>query len=39
MSAIDGAREIVRCIWDNKFEKTVLPPQYSEAFAAIGNDF
>jgi RecB family exonuclease len=39
LSAIEEARNIVRCIWNNQFEKTVPPPKYSEAFAAICNDF
>ena len=39
LSAIDEARKIVRSIWNNEFEKTVPPPKYSEAFAAICNDF
>jgi len=39
LSAIDEARQIVRHIWNNEFEKTVPPPKYSEAFAAICNDF
>jgi len=39
LSAIDEARQIVRCIWNNEFEKTVPPPKYSEAFAAICGDF
>jgi ATP-dependent helicase/DNAse subunit B len=37
LSAIDEARTIVRHIWNDSFEKTVPPPQYSEAFAAICN--
>jgi ATP-dependent helicase/DNAse subunit B len=39
LSAIEGARSIVRAIWNNEFEKTTPPPKYSEAFAAICNDF
>ena len=38
-SAIEEAREIVRCIWNNEFDKTDPPPRYSGAFAAICNDF
>jgi ATP-dependent helicase/DNAse subunit B len=38
-SAIDDARQIVRCIWNNEFDKTDPPPKHSEAFAAICNDF
>jgi len=39
LSAIEEARNIVRDIWDNRFEKVSPPPKYSEAFAAICNDF
>ena len=39
LSAIDEARQIVRRIWNNEFDKAIPPPQYSEAFAAICNDF
>ena len=39
LSAIDEARQIVRCLWNNEFEKTVPPPKYSEAFAAICGEF
>ena len=39
LSAIEAARDIVRCIWNNQFEKNSPPPKYSEAFAAICNDF
>jgi RecB family exonuclease len=38
-SAIEDARQIVRCIWNNEFDKTAPPPKHSEAFAAICNDF
>ncbi|MDR0327069.1 MAG: PD-(D/E)XK nuclease family protein [Planctomycetaceae bacterium] len=38
-SAIEEARNIVRSIWNNEFEKVSPPPPYSEAFAAICNDF
>ena len=39
LSAVDAAREIVRCIWRSEFEKVSPPPRYSEAFAAICGDF
>jgi ATP-dependent helicase/DNAse subunit B len=39
LSAIEEAREIVRCIWRNEFPKAEPPPMYSEAFAAICHDF
>ena len=39
LSAIEEARNIVRSIWDNMFDKVSPPPKYSEAFAAICNDF
>ena len=39
LAAIDEARNVVRDIWDNKFDKVSPPPKYSEAFAAICNDF
>ena len=39
LSAIDVAREIVRRIWKEDFVKTVPPPPFSEAFAAICHDF
>jgi ATP-dependent helicase/DNAse subunit B len=39
LSAIEEARNIVRDIWANKFDKVSPPPMYSEAFAAICNDF
>ena len=39
LSAIEGARDIVRAIWNNHFEKINPPPKYSEEFAAICNDF
>jgi ATP-dependent helicase/DNAse subunit B len=39
LSAIEEARNIVRSIWDNVFEKVSPPPKWSEAFAAICNDF
>jgi len=38
-TAIEDARKIVRCIWNNEFDKTDPPPKYSEALAAICNDF
>jgi RecB family exonuclease len=39
LSAIEEARNVVRDIWDNRFDIVSPPPKYSEAFAAICNDF
>ena len=39
LSAIEEARNVVRDIWSNRFDKVSPPPKYSEAFAAICNDF
>lgn len=36
--AVERAKGIVRCIWNNRFEKIDPPPKYSEKFAAICMD-